>query len=338
AHRVIRAFNAIACIAAPAVVFKSEAIVHPDEVKKYIGVEECPLSYHPQLMALLWEALATRDVRVLFQAMQHDFEIPSGCAWVNYVRSHDDIGWAFSDEDVLAAGFDPAEHRRFLTDFYTGRFKNSFARGAPFQENKLTGDARISGTCASLCGLEKAMQEQDDSEIDLAIRRMLLLHGVVITLGGIPLLYLGDEIGSLNNHDYEQDAAKTGDTRWLHRSGFDWELAELRRDEKTVSGRIYQGILRLIQLRQQNPAFDNAGTEFTETGNKHVFSFFRSNGQYSVFILANFSEQEQRLEARRLRLLGLRKTMVDLFGGHTITATQELVMQPYQLLVLSRGA
>ena len=36
AHTIIRAFNAIAQIVSPAVVFKSEAIVHPDEVIKYI--------------------------------------------------------------------------------------------------------------------------------------------------------------------------------------------------------------------------------------------------------------------------------------------------------------
>jgi len=337
AHWVIQAFNAISSIAAPAMVFKSEAIVHPDDVKEYISVEECPLSYNPQLMALLWEALATRDVRVLLQAMRDDYVIPPGCAWVNYVRSHDDIGWAFSDEDVEAAGFDPKEHRRFLTDFYIGRYQGSFARGAPFQENRETGDARISGTCASLCGLEKALAEQEEKELDLAIRRILMLHGVVITLGGVPLLYIGDELGTLNDYNYDRDMAKVGDTRWLHRPHFDWAMAEQRRDDKSVAGRIYQGILRLIQLRQQNPAFINVETEFTDSGNKHVFSFFRNHDQYSVFVLANFSEQEQRLEARRLRLLGLRKTMVDLFGGHTITATQELVMEPYQLLVLSRG-
>ncbi|MGD8795663.1 MAG: alpha-amylase family protein, partial [Thiohalophilus sp.] len=336
AHWVIQAFNAIASIAAPAMVFKSEAIVHPDEVKKYIGVSECPLSYHPQLMALLWEALATRDVRALHRAMKEDFDIPQGCAWVNYVRSHDDIGWAFSDDDIIASGFEPKEHRRFLTDFYTGRYPGSFARGAPFQENRQTGDARISGTCASLCGLEKAVTEKDETEKELAIKRIMLLHGVTILLGGIPLLYIGDEIGTLNNHDYEKDKDKVGDTRWLHRSRFDWELAEQRGDNETVTGKIYQGILRLIQLRQQNPAFHHAETEFTDTGNSHVFSFFRNSDQYSVFVLANFSDKQQQLEARRLRMLGLRKTMVDLFGGHTITATQELVIDPYQIMVLSR--
>jgi len=337
AHWVIQAFNAFASIAAPAMVLKSEAIVHPDEVHKYISREECPLSYNPQLMALLWETLATHDVRILHHAMKNRLDLPEDCTWVNYIRSHDDIGWAFSDEDIASTEFTPKEHRQFLTEFYTGRFEGTYARGAPFAVNPQNGDARVAGTCASLCGLETALAAKDDKAIDLAIRRILLLHGIVITMGGIPMLYIGDEIGTLNDYSYDQNPDKAGDSRWLHRGHFDWEHAEQRREPSSVVNRIFQGILRLIQLRHQNPAFNNATTEFTDTGNIHVLGFFSNHDQYSVFVLANFSEQEQILEARRLRMLGLRKTMVDLYAGRTITATQELKMEPYQMLVLSRG-
>jgi amylosucrase/maltose alpha-D-glucosyltransferase/alpha-amylase len=338
AHWIIQAFNAIASIAAPAMVFKSEAIVHPDEVSKYISQDECELSYNPQLMALLWESLATRDARVLHYAMRHRYAIPEGCGWVNYVRCHDDIGWAFANDDVEAVGFDPNEHRRFLTRFYIGRFEGSFARGAPFQEDPRTGDARVSGMCASLTGVEKSLADNDDEELDLSIQRILLIHGVIITMGGIPLIYLGDEIAMLNDYGYDRNPDKSGDSRWLHRTEFDWERAEQRRDPDTVPGRIYQGLLRLIQLRGQNLAFDQGETEFVETGNKHVFGFMRSSDQHVAFVIANFSEHEQRLEARRLRQMGMRKTMVDLYAGRVITATQELVVAPYQLMVLSRVA
>jgi amylosucrase/maltose alpha-D-glucosyltransferase/alpha-amylase len=336
AHWIIQAFNAIASIAAPAMVFKSEAIVHPDEVRKYVSTEECPLSYNPQLMALLWDTLATRDARALHHAMQRGFAIPEGCAWVNYVRCHDDIGWAFADDDIKAVGFDPLEHRRFLTQFYTSKFKGSFARGAPFQEEKQTGQARVSGTCASLAGVEKALEENDEKDLELAIRRIHLIHGIIITIGGIPLIYLGDEIATLNDYEYDKDPEKVGDSRWMHRSKFDWERAEQRRDLNTLPGKVFQGLLRLIQLRTQNQAFHRADTEFVETGNKHVFGFIRSNEHAIVFILANFSEEQQFLEARRLRQMGMRKTMIDLFAGRPITATQQLVMEPYQFMVLSR--
>jgi amylosucrase/maltose alpha-D-glucosyltransferase/alpha-amylase len=338
AHWIIRAFNALASIAAPAMVFKSEAIVHPDQVREYVSMDECQLSYNPQLMALIWEALATRDVRVLQHAMQHRYAIPEGCAWVNYVRCHDDIGWAFANDDVEAVGFDPNDHRRFLTKFYTGRFEGTFARGEPFQEDPRTGDARVSGTCASLTGVEKALAEQDEEELELAIRRILLVHGVIITMGGIPLIYLGDEIAMLNDYDYDKDPAKSGDSRWIHRAAFDWERAEERREPTSVPGRVYKGLLRLLQLRGQNLAFGRAETEILDPGNRHVFGFVRSSEQSTAFVLANFTEQEQRLEARRLRQMGMRKIMVDMYAGRTITATQELLMEPYQLLVLVRAA
>ena len=335
AHMIIQAFNALVQIAAPAMVFKSEAIVHPDQVREYISEGECQLSYNPQLMALLWNALATRETRCLRLAMQRSFAIPAGCAWVNYIRSHDDIGWAFSDEDVAAAGLDPREHRRFLTEFYTARFPGSFARGLPFQENLATGEARISGTLASLAGLEKGLFHADEQETDLAIRKILMLHGILLTIGGIPLIYLGDEIGTLNDYDYEKDPAKLGDSRWVHRAPFDWERADQRRDTETVPGRIYQGLLRLIQLRQQNLAFTRGDTEITDIGNDRVFGYFRSHEGYSVFVLASFSESSELIEARRLRWLGLGKTVVDLVAGRTVTATHELYMEPYQFMVLA---
>jgi amylosucrase len=142
----------------------------------------------------------------------------------------------------------------------------------------------------------------------------------------------------LNDYDYDKDPAKSGDSRWIHRAAFDWERAEERREPTSVPGRVYKGLLRLLQLRGQNLAFGRAETEILDPGNRHVFGFVRSSEQSTAFVLANFTEQEQRLEARRLRQMGMRKIMVDMYAGRTITATQELLMEPYQLLVLVRAA
>ena len=230
AHTLIRAFNAAARISAPTLLFKSEAIVHPDDVVKYIDPAECQLSYNPLLMALLWNSLATRKVDLLAQALATRFKIHPQTSWVNYVRCHDDIGWTFSDEDASLLGINGSDHRRFLNEFYRGRFPGSFARGLPFQENPTTGDCRISGSCASLAGLEKALSEEGPNEVELAIRRILLLHGMILTIGGIPLIYLGDEVGTLNNYTYRDDPHKTRDSRWVHRPYVDWNKYEKRSD------------------------------------------------------------------------------------------------------------
>ncbi|MFN3491412.1 MAG: amylosucrase, partial [Anaerolineales bacterium] len=261
AHTLIQAFNAVARIASPALIFKSEAIVHPDDVVKYISPHECQISYNPLLMALLWNSLATRKVRLLSQALGKRFKIHPETAWVNYARVHDDIGWTFSDEDAAALGINGHDHRNFLNEFYRGRFEGSFARGLPFQENLITGDCRISGTCASLAGLEKALNEEGETEIELAIKRILLIHGIILFAGGIPLIYLGDEIGALNDYSYLQNPAHAYDSRWVHRPQADWEKYKKRKDSNTIEGRVFQGLRKLIELRKKHTAFAGGNLE-----------------------------------------------------------------------------
>jgi amylosucrase len=328
AHLLIQAFNALARVAAPALLFKSEAIVHPDEVAKYIRPDECQLSYNPLLMALLWNSLATRKTRLLTESMRNRFAIDPRCAWVNYVRVHDDIGWTFSDEDAAHLGVKGYDHRRFLNDFFIGRFAGSFARGLPFQENPKTGDCRISGACASLAGLEKALREETDREVELAIRRILLLHGVILTIGGIPLIYLGDEIGTRNDYSYRQDPAKADDSRWVHRPAADRTAYARRADPKTVEGRIFSGLRKLIHLRQSRAAFAGAQTEIVFTGNEHVFGFWRSAGQDRALVLANFSEDEQvcRLAERLPSAL---------LAGRATVAGEAVTLPPYDFVVLA---
>ena len=334
AHIIIRAYNALARIAAPSLLFKSEAIVHPDDVIKYIGWDECQLSYNPLLMALLWEALATRNIRLLRDSVQTRTTIDPRCAWVNYVRSHDDIGWTFDDGDAARLGFDGFYHRQFLNAFFIGRFPGSFARGLPFQENPRTGDARVCGTTASLAGLEKALREETAAEVELAVRRVLLLYSVALSFGGIPLLYLGDELGTLNDYSFAADPAKAGDSRWVHRSRLDLEQAAERQGPQ-ITGRIFGEMQRLIRLRTQHPAFAGPDTEVINIGNDQVFAFVRRHGGEPVLVMSNFSEQEQRVASNQVRLYALDYTLADLVSDETLTLGDDLALAPYRSIWLA---
>jgi hypothetical protein len=285
-------------------------------------------------MALLWNSLATREVRLLRQALRQRFKLPAGCAWVNYVRCHDDIGWTFSDEDAVQLNVDGGPHRRFLNAFYTGRFAGSFARGLPFQENPKTGDCRISGTCASLAGLEKALREETAAEAELTIRRILLIHGVILTVGGIPLLYLGDEWATLNDYSFRSDPAKAGDSRWVHRPFTDWNRFALRLDEATPEGRLYLGLRRLIELRQSHAVFGAGATEVIETGNDHLLAYARSGNGQRALVFANFSEAEQVIPANLLRIHGMGYTFTDLLAGQPVLPG-DLRLEAYEFKVIS---
>ncbi|ABY35745.1 MAG TPA: DUF3459 domain-containing protein [Chloroflexus aurantiacus] len=335
AHRIIQAFNAIARITAPALLFKSEAIVHPDDVLSYVSPQECQLSYNPLLMALLWETLATREVKLLAHSLSHRFRLPPGCAWINYLRSHDDIGWTFDDNDARAVGIDPWGHRQFLNAFYTGRFPGSFARGLPFQENPDTGDARVSGTLASLAGLEQALAGGDPQAIDIAIRRIILLHSIVLSIGGIPLIYLGDEVGTLNDYGYVSDPAKADDSRWVHRPLRNQVAMDQRHDPTTIPGRIFSTLTRLIHLRTSLPALRDGMMEVVRSDNRHVLAYVRQTGSQRVLVLANFSEYPQSIAGNLLRMYGPGLELFDLIQEQPVSATTALTLQPYQFVWLT---
>jgi amylosucrase len=335
AHQIIQAFNSITRIAAPAMLFKSEAIVHPDDVVSYISPRECQISYNPLLMALLWESLATREVKLLDHSMHNRFRMPQGTTWVNYLRSHDDIGWTFDDNDARWEWIDPLGHRSFLNQFYIGRFAGSFARGVSFQENTATGDARVSGTLASLAGLEQAIQSADKQHIELAVRRILMLHSIILSIGGIPLIYLGDEFGALNEYSFASDMYKADDSRWVHRPKADWAWRELvEHDPNSPHGQIFTELVRLIELRKQQPAIYGNETEFVETGNGHLFGYVRHAGGQRLFMVANFSEHPQEMDADQLRVYGPGYSFTDIITGQTLRADRSLRLEPYQYMWL----
>ena len=336
AHMVIQAFNALARITAPSLLFKSEAIVHPDEVMRYIHPQECQLSYNPLLMALLWEALATRKVNLLSHGMKKRIRIHPECAWVNYLRCHDDIGWTFDDIDAWEVGIDPQGHRRFLNDFYTGRFSGSFGRGVPFQYNPDTGDLRISGTLASLAGLEHALEEKDPDLIEAAVARINLLRSIMISVGGIPLIYLGDEWGMLNDYTYLSDARKASDSRWVHRSRQRWESNNRQgmTDADAIQWRFFTELARLIALRKELPALRNGNMEVIDTANDHLFGFIRQYGDQKLLIINNFSEHPQVISQMSLNRATLASRFTDRVTDRVIPSGSGLTLAPHQFVWL----
>ncbi len=334
AHLVVRALNAAAAIAAPSLVFKSEAIVHPDEVARYVRTDECRLSYNPLLMCSLWDALATRDTRHLRDILGRRFATPPGTAWVNYLRCHDDIGWGMANEDMVALGIDPDGHRRFLNAFFTGRFPGSFARGLPFQENPRTGDCRVSGTCAALAGLEAAVAAGDPVLIDHAVRRIILMHGLVYTLGGIPLLYLGDEIAQPNDPSYATRPEEAPDNRWVHRPFFaDDRLAAALADPATPEGRVLAAVVRLGEIRKHLPAFGAGGLAVVELDDRYTLAFRRSGGGRHVTVIANLSEHRIPIATDRLERL----VWHDLWSDRPFDPTRRHTLEPYALGILAAG-
>ncbi|MEX2280172.1 MAG: alpha-amylase family glycosyl hydrolase, partial [Acidimicrobiia bacterium] len=289
-HVVMELLSAFVRVAAPGVQLLSEAIVHPDDLTRFVRPEECRLGYNPLTMALIWEAAATKDVTLLADGLKHRTTLPAGCQWLTYLRCHDDIGWGFADEDARALGIDPDGHRRFLSDFYSGDFPGTWAEGLRFQQHPETGDTRISGTLAALGGLQQAAESDSPESVDMAVRRIIALYTVMFTAVGIPLIYLGDEIGQLSDTCYLSDPSRAVDNRWAHRPAFDWAALDRALEGTDASGRILAAVTRLSARRAASPAFRSATPRLLDSGNDSVIAYARAAGGRQVTVAVNFSD------------------------------------------------
>jgi amylosucrase len=339
AHLLLRLMKDCCQVTAPGVLFIAEAIVAPGEIAKYFGEDaiyskECEIAYNASLMALLWDAVATKNANLLNQGVKNLPEKLERATWLNYVRCHDDIGLGFDDRDVALAGYDPTLHRAFLVDYFTGRFPSSPARGMPFGTNLKTGDARISGSLASLVGLESALESQDEEAISAAVSTIALLHSVILSFGGLPLMYYGDAVGTLNNLEFLSDPATQNDSRWVHRSRFDWEKAERRHQSGTVEQRIFSALRKMIALRKELAAFaDFDNRHLLMVDNPNLLVFYRTdpeNCRNRVLVVNNFNVETQSIPVEALTPHGFfsHGGMTDLYSGESVNVEDGQVVIP----------
>ena len=298
-HMILQALRAVCRIACPAVIHLEEAIVGPQEMLPYLGRgrhdgKEGNLAYHNSLMVQFWSALAARDTALMTHVLKTHFpETLTNATYATYIRCHDDIGWAITDEDAQAIGATGPGHRNFLSDFYEGVFPGSFARGALFGVNEETGDKRMSGSFASLAGLERALDDGDKTGIARAIDRILMGHALIAGFGGIPLIYMGDELGLLNDRSYLDHPDLAHDSRWIHRPEMDWALAEAAQagDTSTPGGQVFAGVRHIMERRRNTPEL-HAGhaLHIIDPPTRGVFACLHAAPTGALLCLFNFTE------------------------------------------------
>jgi amylosucrase len=333
-HDILQALRAATRIAAPAMIHKAEAIVAPKDLVPYLGKgrhtgREANLAYHNNLMVQYWASLATRDTRLMAHVLRTHFPLNfKNASFANYIRCHDDIGWAITEEDAAAVpNTSGPAHRRYLADFYSGQHIGSFARGGIFQENEQTGDRRNSGSFASLAGLEIAIETGNSADIDAAVQRMLLGYALICSFGGLPLLYMGDEIGLLNDYDFVNFQEHAHDNRWMHRTMMDWARAN-----KPVGPHkaLLDGVKHIISRRKAIGAIAASNpTQIIASGNDAVFMFARHGEDGVLTCVFNFSDVWQNVSADLIRGTGSASFNDELGGGKVLPENGNIPLAPY---------
>ena len=336
AHLVAQALRAIVAIGAPATVMLAEAIVGPDDLVGYLDRHElerreCDLAYHNQLMVQGWSMLATGESRLARVALSRLPDPPAVTAWFTYVRCHDDIGWAIDDSDAATAGVSGAGHRQFLAEYYRGDFLGSPARGVPFATNEQTGDERTSGMTAALVGVTAALDEGDEAAIDVALARAALLYGIAFGHGGVPVVYMGDELAQGNDLAALDDPELGADTRWVHRPAFDAASRGRLAEAGSVPGRMWAVMRRLVDARRACPPLHGgAPTRYLDLGVEQVFCWHRRHARFGDLIgIANIGATSSTVDRAALGRVGLDiASCVDLLEPD---ATNWHDLAPYQV-------
>ena len=294
-HTIVRMLRMICETVCPGVLLLGEVVMEPEKVVPYFGTvekPECHMLYNVTTMATTWHTAAVSDVSLLKRQMDIIDALPRQYVFLNYLRCHDDIGWGLDYGWLRGQGMEEVAHKRYLNDYFTGKYPGSDSRGELYNDDPRLGDARLCGTTASLCGLEAAMERKDPEGERRAADRDLMLHGFMMTLSGIPMLYSGDEIGQLNDYRYKEDPKKAADSRYVHRGAFDWKKAGRRKEKGTVENRIFTGLKRLLTLRGSQNVFLNAAAVSTrETYDPSVLCLVRELDGEKLIGLFNFSSQ-----------------------------------------------
>ena len=168
---------------------------------------------------------------------------------------------------------------------------------------------------------------------------MLLLHALAFAHGGLPLIYMGDELGLLNDAVVLDDPARRDDNRWMHRPAMDWEAAERRHDPGRSRAGCGPGLQRLIAARRATRAIHVQGVvEPIWTGNDHVFGLCREQAGERLLVLGELHRRRRspwlcgRPRARTSRLT---EAAADVDGRPLERYRDFIVLAPYQHLWLS---
>lgn len=347
AHDLIALFRMCLQIISPGTIFLAEAIVAPIEIIKYFGEgpkhgNECEVAYNASLMALLWNSIATKKTGLLYKTLTHIPDKPKDCTWINYIRCHDDIGLGYDDRFIQDMGWNPQQHRKFLLDYYCQKLDWSPATGLLFMYNPKTGDGRITGSAASLLGLEKALETKNEALLDSSISKIILLHGIILSFGGIPMIYAGDEVGTLNDYSFRNEKAKKEDSRWVNRPKQDWKLISKLKDKELPQSRVFHTLKHLISIRKTKLSFvDNNNLVLHHSGNEHILAYERtSGGTDGLLVICNFDEKTQVIDTGWVMKLGYftQGNPVDLVSGKKIMVNSGLIeLMPYQIIWLENA-
>ncbi len=287
----------------------AEANQWPEDAVEYFGDgDECHMSFHFPLMPRLYLALHSGQRLPIVDILEQTPDLPEGAQWATFLRNHDE----------LTLEMVTGEEREQLWHVY-----------APDRRARL--NLGIRRRLAPLLGNDR--------------RRLELMHGLLLSMGGTPVLYYGDELGMGDNIFLaDRDGVRTP-MQWSsdRNAGFSTAnpqslylpvIIDPEFHYETVNVEAQQGnpnsflwwVRRMLLIRRRHPVFGRGSLELLSPANPHVLAFLRRFENETVLVVANLSSQAQYVELDLAEFNGA--APVELIGGTHFPPIGEL---PYLL-------
>lgn len=317
--RLLRTVSELACDPAtdPVVLITETNVPHSENVSYFGNGDAAHLVYQFPLAPLTLHALVNGTSRWLMQWLGSLGAPPAGCTFLNFTASHDGIG--VRPAEGLLPDADITRLVSLMHRFGGFASMRSLPDGSerPYEINIALIDA-LRGTLAG--------------EDDLQVPRFLASQTLMLSLQGIPALYLHSLLGSPNDLE---GVERTGRLRSINRR--QWALEEL---EPRISGadpvqtEVFARLRALLAVRRSCPAFSpDAPQQFLPVSDALV-TLRRGEGAGAVLVIVNVTDVVRHLDAETLARLGLHGRCRDLVSGEALDASEGLVLSAYRCLWL----
>jgi sucrose phosphorylase len=327
-HRVVKLFRAVLDVVAPGVMLITETNVPHEENISYFGdgTDEAQLVYQFPLPPLVLHTLSAGDATRLTE-WATDLSLPSDeTTFYNFLASHDGIGVRPVEGILTPSEVDALVDR---TQAHGGHV--SFKTNADGSESVYE---------LNISYFDAISDPDSDEPLDLQVNRFMVSQSIMLSLQGVPAIYVHSFFGSRN---YHEGVEATGRYRSINRETFGRaELEADLKDPRSLRSRVYTAYRQLLEVRQQHPAFHPNGPQRILSLDPRVFAVLRSapDGSERILCLHNVTDEEVGLSIDSARLGSSdHDRWFDLLtarGWAVENGTLAVSLNPYEVVWLNR--
>jgi sucrose phosphorylase len=318
-HEIVRLFRTLLTYLSPKAILVTETNTPARENVSYFGnANEAHWIYNFSLPPILVYSILSGDSSYLEKLTMSMPPSQLGTSYLNFIASHDGIGLRPAESFLSKDEID-----RFIEQMENNGGKVSYRSSntdtpEPYEIN---------------ISLYDAMTVAFNKESNLCFERFICIHTIMLSLEGVPALYVHSLFGSKNDYELFE---KTGQNRSLNRGKIKYEDIKSL-DETKLQTKIFNKLKALSNIRKRQRAFHPNAVQFTLHLGKKLYGVRRQSldKKQSIFCISNLTDKDVNLSLLDLNLIGFDE-WEDLISQNKFNdVTSKLTLSPYQTLWLT---